>query len=279
MTAISNTGFVAASLPRRGLTRAVLYSLLLHVLIVVMLHETTWQEPVPELASSPLRIELRQPPPARLAPAPDAPPTDVNEQAASSTAAPETIPSTTSARDDDQPDSATVPEVTSTPASTPATPAASASVPELSVQQLRRQAVATARSQSQKRLDEPDTSSLPSNWTRDALPGKATAAPEYLEPLNYTGPTGTRQWQQADGQMRSETVLADGTVVCGRGHTLMPNSNFETTLIMSGVCGKKTGSERENRNALSRFHPGNVDSVLDAAQAADESVESDSVEE
>ena len=147
------------------------------------------------------------------------------------------------------------------------------------MQQLRRQAVATARSQPQKRLGEPDTSSLPSNWTRDALPGKATAAPEYLEPLSYTGPTGTRQWQQADGQMRSETVLADGTVVCGRSHTLMPNSSFETTLIMSSVCGKKTGSGRENRNALSRFHPGNVDSVRDAAQAADERVESDSVDE
>ena len=279
MTAISNTEFVAASLPRRGLTRAVLYSLLLHVLIVVMLHETTWHEPVPELASSPLRIELRQPPPARLAPAPTAPLTDVNQQAASSTAAAETTASATSAVNDNQPDSATAPEVTSTPASTPTTPAASASVPELSVQQLRRQALATARSQSQKRLGEPDTSSLPTNWTRDALPGKATAAPEYLEPLSYTGPTGSRQWQQADGQMRSETVLADGTVVCGRSHTLMPNSSFETTLIMSSVCGKKTGSGRENRNALSRFHPGNVDSVRDAAQDGNESDESDSVDE
>jgi len=262
-------------LPRRGLTRAVLYSLLLHVLIVVMLHETTWHEPLPELASSPLRIELRQPPPARLAPAPGAPLTDINEQAASSTAATETTPSTTSARDDDQPDSTTGPEITSAPA----TPAASASVPELSVQQLRRQAAATARSQPQKRLGEPDAASLPTNWTRDALPGKATAAPEYLEPLNYTGPTGTRQWQQADGQMRSETVLADGTVVCGRSHTLMPDSSFETTLIMSSLCGKKTGSGRENRNALSRFHPGNVDSVRDAAQAADDSDGSDSVDE
>lgn len=139
--------------------------------------------------------------------------------------------------------------------------------PALTVQQLRQQAIDAARSQPQRRLGEPAPATLPNNWTRDALPGKATAVPEYLEPLNYTGPTGSQQWQQEDGQIRSETVLADGTVICGRGLTLQPNTSFQTTVIMSSVCGKKNGSERVNRNALSRFHPGNVDSVRDAANA------------
>jgi len=272
MTAISYTFALDAPLPRPQLAQAVLFSLLLHVFIVVLLHERSWHDPSADLPADPLRIQLRQPPPA------DSP------QPAPATVMPETgsLPDTGT----EVPTSASrerAKAATESPAQSPSTPADDAAgtdttAPTLSVQQLRQQAIDTATQRSQKRIGQPDLGSLPANWTRDALPGKATAAPEYLEPLSYTGPTGSQQWREPNGQIRSETVLSDGTVVCSRSHTLMPNSSFQTTVMMSSVCGKKTGSGRDNPNALSRFHPGNVDSVRAAANAESGPAEPDAKE-
>jgi len=268
MTAISNTAFVTGSLQRPPLVHAVLFSLLLHLLVVVVLHESSWHEPVAEPTSSPLRIdpmriELQQP--SQQVQAPPPPATVTESAAASKTArsAPATSAPATSSPAADS--AASGNEQT---AAANSAPEPNATMPELSLQQLRQQAIDAANSRPRKRFGQPDLGSLPANWTRDALPGKATAAPEYLPPLNYTGSTGSEQWREDNGQIRSETVLADGTVVCGRGMTLMPNSSFQTTVIMSSVCGKKTGSDTVNRNALSRHHPGNADSIRAAAEAA-----------
>jgi len=256
MTAISCTIQPDTSVPRPRLAQAVLFSLLVHVGIVVVLHERSWHDPVADLTPNPLRIQLRQPAPAAL---PEPAPAEVVRKSSR-----QADSSSTSADSASRESARAAVEAPANSALNPAaeTPDAAASpAPTLSVQQLRQQVIEAASTGPQKRIGQPDTNSLPSNWTRDALPGKATAAPNYLEPLNYTGAGGSEQWQEANGQIRGETVLEDGTVVCGRSHTLMPNSSFQTTVMMSSVCGKKTGSGRDNRNALSRYHPGNVDSV------------------
>jgi len=256
MTAISCTIQPDTSVPRPRLAQAVLFSLLVHVGIVVVLHERSWHDPVADLTPNPLRIQLRQPAPAAL---PEPAPAEVVRKSSR-----QADSSSTSADSASRESARAAVEAPANSALNPAaeTPDAAASpAPTLSVQQLRQQVIEAASTGPQKRIGQPDTNSLPSNWTRDALPGKVTAAPDYLEPLNYTGAGGSEQWQEANGQIRGETVLEDGTVVCGRSHTLMPNSSFQTTVMMSSVCGKKTGSGRDNRNALSRYHPGNVDSV------------------
>ncbi len=109
---------------------------------------------------------------------------------------------------------------------------------------------------------------LPGNWTQDALPQSGVPKTQLLEPLTYTGPVTTERWKSDNGTPESRTVLADGTVICARGQTLLPNSNFEANLMLMQLCGKQKGG-RENQNRLARYH----------GNSSDQSAEPDNGEE
>lgn len=121
--------------------------------------------------------------------------------------------------------------------------------------QLRRQVLASIRQPNASQTETPTTTNLPGNWTQDALP-TGVEQPTLLEPLTYTGPVTTERWKSADGTPETRKVLADGTVLCAKGLTLLPNSNFEANIMQTRICGKEKGG-RENRNRLARFHPSN----------------------
>ncbi len=121
----------------------------------------------------------------------------------------------------------------------------------VNAQALKRQLLASIR-QPENQASQTDNK-LPGNWTQDALPQAGLPETQLLEPLSYTGAATTERWKSTDGTPESRTVLANGTVVCGRGHTLLPNSAFEANLMLMRVCGKEKGG-RENQNRLARFH-------------------------
>lgn len=133
---------------------------------------------------------------------------------------------------------------------------ANTSAPAVDSSVLRRQLFASIRQPSE--TSSPSTSELPTNWTQDALPSTGVEQPALLEPLTYTGPVTSERWKGDDGQPQTRTVLADGTVVCGRGHTLLPNSDFEANVMLMRTCGKEKGG-RKNKNQLARYHPNYVD--------------------
>ncbi len=124
--------------------------------------------------------------------------------------------------------------------------------PVLNTTTIKRQLLASIR-QSDRPAATPPVNELPANWTQDALPDAKLSPQPLLEPLAYTGPVTTERWKSADGNPETRTVLSDGTVICGRGHTLLPNSSFEANLMLHKLCGKQTGG-RDNQNKLARYH-------------------------
>ncbi len=246
-----------------------LLSVLLHVLLIVILHEYRWPTALPGAASAPLHIEFRLPAP-RTAPAAG----EKQTSATNHTGVTDTPAVGVAAPDRSTPDRST-PELITPELSTSDEPEkrASAAQPELptqaeselatpfNIQQLKQQAVDAVNLAPSKRLGQPDpgrlSGSLPGNWTRDALPGSAVAAPDFLEPLSYTGPVGSRQWRADNGDIRTETILSDGTVVCARSMSFKSSSSFVNTVMLSNVCGSKTGSGQRPTNQLSKYHPGN----------------------
>lgn len=146
---------------------------------------------------------------------------------------------------------------TEEPAATiPANTEPSQASPNIDSTVLRRQVLASIRQPGE--ASSQAISELPANWTQDALPVVGAEQPALLEPLTYTGPVTVERWKSTDGTPETRTVLADGTVLCARGHTLLPNSNFEATVMQTKLCGKEKGG-RENKNRLARYHPGYVE--------------------
>ncbi len=187
--------------------------------------------PAPDLAAPPTIPEIPDDSPA---------PADSNPVTPETTAPPETVLANT-----EEP-----------VATTPANIEPSQTSPNIDSTVLRRQVLASIRQPGE--TPNQTTSELPSNWTQDALPLAGVEQPALLEPLTYTGPATVERWQSADGTPETRTVLADGTVLCARGHTLLPNSNFEATVMQTRLCGKEKGG-RENKNRLARYHPGYVE--------------------
>ncbi|MDA3934908.1 MAG: hypothetical protein PF630_11375 [Gammaproteobacteria bacterium] len=246
-----------------------LLSVLLHVLLVVLLHEYRWPTALPGAVTAPLHIEFRLPAP-RTAPAAGEKQTSATDHTgvtnapAAGVATPDLSTPELSTPDRSNPELSTIdepairaseaqPDLPTQADSEPATP--------FNIQQLKQQAVDAVNLAPSKRLGRPDpgrlSGSLPGNWTRDALPGSAVAAPDYLEPLSYTGPVGSRQWRADNGDIRTETILSDGTVVCARSMSFKSSSSFVNTVMLSSVCGSKTGSGQRPANQLSKYHPGN----------------------
>lgn len=125
----------------------------------------------------------------------------------------------------------------------------------VSASALKRQLLASIRQP--KPTDQPTLQTeLPTNWTQDALPQTGAPAKPLFEPLTYTGPTKTERWKSIDGTAQIRKVLSDGTVICARAVTLLPNSNFEASVMQGNICGKEKGG-RKNQNQLARFHPNN----------------------
>ena len=198
---------------------------------LALLHSYQPQQPTP-VTPTPLELRIHRPPPSQPAPEPEPaersqPPPESPTETTKPTTSPDPPPQTKQ-----EPDAR-----------------AGTTQPGPDARTIRRQALAAVR----RAKPEPGQPLMPRNWTAPVLPQRP-GRPDLLEPLFYTGPTGTTdEWQDLDGTYHVTAVLSDGTRLCGHSVTLMPMTNFEASVLAMRTCGRVRG-DGDRGYPLQAFH-------------------------